>query len=502
MRKILPGRGLARLKARSLAGDLRKAAHALADRVGWERVSVLDAETALYASDAGMSRRRPVLVVFPETTDEVAEIVRICRRHGLRFTARGAGTGLAGGAVAAPGGVVVSLKRMDRILDVDVPDRCAWVQPGLVNLELSRALEPYGFHFAPDPSSQAVCTLGGNVANNAGGPHCLLYGTTSAHILAIEVVLPSGEVAVLGSGAAETDGYDLRGVFVGSEGMCGIATRICVRLTPSPPVVATMLATFADAIDASRATSGVIAAGIVPAALELMDGPMCQAVAAFLATDDYPSDGGSALIVEVDGGPAAVEERVHLVTEVLRRHGAREIRRARDSAERDRFWKGRKSAFGAVGRIASRYYLHDCVVPRTRLAEVLEGVYAIAARHRLRVVNVFHAGDGNLHPLLVFDLDDPSIAERVEAAGREIVELCVSAGGVLTGEHGVGLEKREYMPLLFTEDDLEAQAAIPRAFDPEARCNPDKVFPTGTRCGDIVELGHAAADTAASGLWI
>lgn len=502
MRRIVPGARLARRKARAVPAAMRPAAEDLARALGWERVGVFGPELALYGADAGMAHRVPGLVVWPETTDEVAEVVRVCARHDLPFTARGAGTGLSGGAVGLSGGVVVSLQRMDAILEVDETNRCAWVQPGVVNLELSRAVAHLGLHFAPDPSSQAVCTVGGNVAENSGGPHCLLYGATSPHVLAVEVVLPSGDIVMLGSVAEETAGYDLRGLFVGSEGMCGITTRICVRLTPRPPAVATLLGLFPDAISASRATSGVIAAGVIPAALELMDGPMCTAVAAFLGTDDYPTDGSAALLCEVDGMPAAVQERVEAVSAVMREHGATRVRRAADDAERTQLWRGRKSAFGAVGRIASRYYLHDCVVPRTRLAEVLEGVYRIAERHDLRVVNVFHAGDGNLHPLLVFDLDEDGIAQRVDDAGREIVELCVAAGGVLSGEHGVGLEKREYMGLLFSEDDLDAQAKIPRAFDPDARSNPDKVFPRGSRCGDIRELGKTAAETQASGLWI
>lgn len=502
VRKITPGRHLARRKRRGVPKVLRRPAREMAARLGWERIGVLPPEVRLYGADAGLSYRTPALVVWPEDTDEVAEIVRVCGRHDLPFTARGAGTGLSGGAVAPPGGVVVSLARMNRILDIDVENRSAWVQPGVVNLELSGTAAERGLQFAPDPSSQAVCTVGGNVAENSGGPHCLVYGATSPHVLAVEVVLPSGEVVMLGGEAGESLGYDLRGVFVGSEGMCGIATRICVRLVPRPPAVATLLGVFPDAISASRATSGVIAGGIVPGALELMDGPMCGAVAEFLGTDDYPRDGSSVLLAEVEGMPGSVAEEADRVERILREHGASEVRRARDDAERGRFWKGRKSAFGAVGRLASHYYLHDCVVPRTRLAEVLEGVYAIAERHTLQVVNVFHAGDGNLHPLLVFDGAEEGVMERVHAAGADIVELCVGVGGVLSGEHGIGLEKREYMPLLFGADDLDAQAKIPRAFDPDARSNSDKVFPQGSRCGDVRELPRETREAAASGLWV
>jgi glycolate oxidase len=502
MRHLVPGRRLSRVKARGVPSELRAAAKAMAGVLGWERVGVLRPETELYASDAGMSARDPGLVVWPDGTEEVAAVVRVCRDQGLPFTARGAGTGLSGGAVGLAGGVVISLARMDAILSVDVDNRCAWVQPGVVNLELSRRLAPHGYHFAPDPSSQAACTIGGNVANNSGGPHTLLHGSTSAHVLAVEVVLPDGEVVTLGSHAPDPPGYDLRGIFVGSEGMCGIATAVCVRLTANAPDRATLMARFATPLDASRATSGIIAAGVIPAALELMDGPMCTAVAAFLGTDDYPSDGSAVLLVEVEGMSAAVAEDVASIQGVLQGNGATAVRRAADDSERDRIWRGRKSAFGAVGRIAPNYYLHDCVVPRTVLPEVLEQVYAIARRHELDVVNVFHAGDGNLHPLLAFDATQPGVMERVKQAGVEIVELCVRVGGVLTGEHGVGLEKQSFMELLFTASDLDAQAKIPRAFDPEAISNPDKVFPRGSRCGDLRELPPDISSAQASGLWV
>jgi glycolate oxidase subunit GlcD len=495
-------RRLARKKRRAVPRELRGVAAALAARLGWDRVGTLDLERHLYAKDAGVAARSPALVVWPDDTDDVSHVVRTCRASGVPFTARGAGTGLSGGAVGLAEGVVVSLQRMNRVLEVDVENRCAWVEPGVVNLELSKFVAHLGLHFAPDPSSQPVCTVGGNVAENSGGPHCLLYGVTSSHVIAVETVLPSGEVVMLGGEAGEPSGYDLRGVFVGSEGMCGIATRICVRLTPNPLAVATMLASFASVSDASRATSAVIAAGIVPAALEMMDGPICRAVAAFLGTTDYPTDAEAVLLVEVDGMRAACEERAARVTEVLRASGAKLVKRAADDAERERFWRGRKSAFGAIGRIAPHYYLHDCVIPRTRLVDVLEAVYAVARKHDLTVVNVFHAGDGNLHPLLVFDGSLPGVRERVDRAGHEIVELCVRAGGTLTGEHGVGLEKREYMGLVFTEDDLDAQAKVPRAFDPDAIANPDKVFPRGSRCGDVREVHRAAHEASSLGLWV
>jgi glycolate oxidase len=361
----------------------------------------------------------------------------------------------------------------------------------VLNLDLSRAVAPFGLHFAPDPSSQQSCSVGGNVANNSGGPHCLLYGVTSAHVLAIEAVLPDGSIALFGGLEPDPPGYDLRGAFVGSEGTMGIATRIAVRLTPLPPAVTTLLADF-DTIEAAAATvSGIIAAGIVPAALEMMDQRITEAVEAFVHAG-FPTDAAAILLVEVDGLPAGVAAAADEIGVIARAHGARTIRVATDPAERALLWKGRKSAFGAVARIAPNYYLHDTVVPRTRLVEVLMQVYDIAERHGLLLGNVFHAGDGNLHPLIVFDKREPGIMPRVLAAGAEIMQACIAAGGVLSGEHGIGLEKRDYMGLLFSEDDLAAQAWLRDAFDPEGVCNPLKVLPGGSRCGDVQQLPPGA----------
>jgi glycolate oxidase len=424
------------------------------------------------------------VVCFPLTTDEVAAAVRIARRHGRPFVARGSGTGLAGGAVPVGDPVVIVTTKMDRILEVDPVDRVAWVQPGVINLDLTRALGPHGLHFAPDPSSQQACTVGGNVANNSGGPHCLAYGVTSAHVLALEVVLPDGSVTLLGGLEPEPAGLDLRGVFVGSEGTLGIATRIAVRLTPNPPTVATLLLDFDSVDDAAETVSGIIAGGLLPAALEMMDRRITQAAEEFVHAG-YPTDAAAVLLVELDGLPAGVEAGVDQVRAVGRAHGARTVRVAADDAERALLWKGRKSAFGAVARLAPNYYLHDTVVPRTRLCEVLAQVYAIADRHDLGVMNVFHAGDGNLHPLLLFDGREPGVMERVHAAGEEIVQVSLDAGGVLSGEHGIGLEKRDLMPLLFGPDDLDAQARLREAFDPDGVANPTKILPAGSRCGDL-----------------
>jgi glycolate oxidase len=448
-------------------------------------------ELALYARDASVLSGRAEVVCLPESTAEVQACVRIARAHGRPFTPRGSGTGLAGGAVPVDDPVVIVTTRMNRVLDVDVDRRVAWVEPGVLNLDLSRAVAPHGLHFAPDPSSQQSCSIGGNVANNSGGPHCLLYGVTSAHVLAVEVVLPDASVAMLGGVDAEPSGYDLRGAFVGSEGTMGIATRIAVRLTPLPPAVRTLLLGFASPDAAAETVTAVIAAGIVPAALEMMDAEITRAVEAFVHAG-FPVDAAAVLLVEVDGLPAGVAAAVESITSIARACGATSIRVAGDDAERALLWKGRKSAFGAIARIAPNYYLHDAVVPRTRLVPVLREVYEIAARHSLLVMNVFHAGDGNLHPLLVFDAREPGVMERVHAAGAEIIAACVAAGGVLSGEHGIGLEKRDYMPLLFGADDLDAQARLREAFDPDGVANPTKVLPSGSRCGDIQSVPAGA----------
>jgi glycolate oxidase len=472
-----------------MAGPAGALERELARALAPERVKGSAAEVDLYGRDASILSGRAGLVCFPISTEEVSAAVRISRAHGRPVVPRGSGTGLAGGAVPAgdiPPVVIVTTK-MNRILSVDGERRVAWVEPGVLNLDLTRAVAPLGLHFAPDPSSQQSCTIGGNVANNSGGPHCLLYGVTSAHVLAIEVVLSNGEVAVLGGLDADPPGYDLRGAFVGSEGTMGIATRIAVRLTPLPPIVRTLLADFPTVASASETVSGIIAAGIVPAALEMMDARMTAAVEAYVHAG-LPEGAAAVLLVEVDGLAAGVEAAVERIREVARDNGAGAVQVAASEAQRALWWKARKSAFGAVARIAPNYYLHDTVVPRTRLTEVLTAVYDIADRHGLVVTNVFHAGDGNLHPLLVFDAREPGIMARVHDAGREIVEVCVAAGGVLSGEHGIGLEKRDYMPLLFGPADLDAQARLRAAFDPEGWCNPWKVLPSGAGCGDLQQI--------------
>lgn len=467
-----------------LVDELRLALPADAVRTG-------ATELGVYRRDASNMTGAPLVVCFPRSTAEVQAVVRSAVRHGVPFVARGAGTGLAGGAVPLDGAVVIVTTKMDRVLSVDPVHRLAWVEPGVLNLDLTRQVAHHGLHFAPDPSSQQSCSVGGNVANNSGGPHCLADGVTSAHVLAVEVVLPDGEVTVLGGEDPEPDGYDLRGAFVGSEGMFGVATRICVRLTQNPPAVRTMLLDFTEVSHGTDTVSAIIAAGIVPAALEMMDALCTQAVEAYVHAG-LPLDAAAVLLVEVVGLPGGLEHDVARITDIGRQHGARTVRIAQDEDERALLWKGRKTAFGAIARIKPNYYLHDTVVPRRRLTDVLHEVYAIAARHELLVMNVFHAGDGNLHPLLVFDAREPGVLDRVHAAGEEIVRASVAAGGVLSGEHGIGWEKRDLMPLMFGPADLAAQAALRDAFDPAGLANPTKVLPSPARCGDVQHVPEGA----------
>jgi glycolate oxidase len=456
-----------------------------------ERVRTGAAELGLYRRDASNLEGAASVVALPTSTAEVRACVQAAVRHGVPFVARGSGTGLTGGATPLGGALVIALTKMNRVLSVDVANRLAWVEPGVLNLDLTRAVAQHGLHFAPDPSSQQSCSIGGNVANNSGGPHCLAEGVTSAHVLAVEVVLPDGSVAVLGGEDPELDGYDLRGAFVGSEGMFGVATKVCVRLSPDPPAVQTMLMDFGSVEAGATTVSAIIAAGILPAALEMMDALCIRAVEEFVHAG-LPVDAAAVLLVEVTGLPHAVADDAARVADIGRHHGARSVRVAADEAERALLWKGRKSAFGAIARIKPNYYLHDTVVPRHRLPEVLAEVYEIAQRHGLLVMNVFHAGDGNLHPLLVFDRREPGVVERVHAAGDEIVRVSVAAGGVLSGEHGIGLEKRDYMPLMFAPADLAAQAALRRAFDPTGLANPDKVLPRPAGCGDVQDVPEGA----------
>jgi glycolate oxidase len=434
----------------------------------------------LVSRDASNMVGAAAAFTMPRDLDEVVAIVKDCRRRNVAFVARGAGTGLAGGAVPPDGAVVMSMMAMNRIRTIDPATQTAWVEPGVLNADLSRATARFGLHFAPDPSSQQSCSIGGNVGNNSGGPHCLSAGVTSAHVVAIEAVLSDGSVVVL-----DTDGapFDLRGAFVGSEGMFGIATAIKVRLTQNAPHHATVVVGFPTIDAGARAVSAIIAGGTVPSALEMMDAPITRAVEDYVHAG-FPLDAGALLIIEVEGLRNGVESDISTCLRVCRDFSATSVRRASDESERALIWKGRKTAFGAIARIKPNYYLHDTVVPRRKLAEVLDRVGAIAHDEDLAVMNVFHAGDGNLHPLLLFDRREAGVMDRVHRAGAEIVRVSVEAGGVLSGEHGIGLEKRDFMSLMFDEASLDAQSMLRRAFDPHGLANPGKVLPTPAGCGD------------------
>jgi glycolate oxidase len=428
-------------------------------------------------------RALPALVALPASTEDVQAVVRACHREGIPFVARGAGTGLSGGALPVADGVVVSLARMNRILEIDVASQRVVVEPGVANLDVTRAVEAEAFFYAPDPSSQQVCTIGGNVAENSGGAHCLKHGFTVNHVTGLTVVLPDGELVELGGKPLDNDGYDLLGVFVGSEGTLGIATRITLRIVRMPEAVTTLLAGFRTTDDAGGAVSGVVAAGILPSAIEMMDALTIEAAERAVAPG-YPAGAGAVLLVELDGVAAQVADDVAAVEAICLRAGAFELRVARDADERALLWKGRKSAFAAMGRVASDYYVQDGVVPRTRLPEVLRRIVELERAHGLRVGNVFHAGDGNLHPLVLYDAKAGE-ADRARELAEAILAACLDAGGSLTGEHGVGVDKACAMPQMFSERDLDAFARLRRAFDPAGLANPGKVLPTPRLCGEI-----------------
>ncbi len=451
--------------------------------LGPERVRHHPLDLAVFAKDSGVTSGPVVAAVLPETSAEVAACVKVALTHGIPIVPRGAGTGLAGGAVPIEPGLLIVLTRMNDIYEVDEIGRTAWVGPGLINLDLSMSIADRGLHFAPDPSSQQASTIGGNVGTNAGGPHCLADGTTVAHILAAEFVTADGDIVIVGSEAPDLPGLDLRSVVVGSEGTLGIVTRVLVRLMQNPPNVATLLIGFPTIEDAAETVSNIIASGSIPAALEMMDRPMVEAVEAFVHAG-YPTNVAAVLLAEVTGTDQSVEDATSLIESIAQSNNAASIRIATDTHERALLWKGRKSAFGAVSQKAPDYYLHDTVVPRTRLVEVLAQVYEIGERYGVEMLNVFHAGDGNLHPLVAFNANEPGMLERVRAAADEMVRVSIEAGGTLSGEHGIGIEKRDLMPLVFNEADLDAQARIRDAFDPQRIMNPGKVLPSGSRCFD------------------
>ncbi|MER7442589.1 FAD-linked oxidase C-terminal domain-containing protein [Micromonospora avicenniae] len=442
-------------------------------------------ELRTYECD-GLAQYRviPALVALPRTAAECAATVRACVDAGVPFVARGSGTGLSGGALPHAEGVLVVTSQMRAIRAVLPQDERAVVEPGVINLHVSRAAAPYGYHYAPDPSSQQVCSIGGNVAENSGGAHCLKYGFTTNHVTGLEVVTPDGDLVRLGGAAPDAPGYDLLGAFVGSEGTLGITTEVTVRLTRSPESVRTLLAGFAGTDQAGAATSAIIADGVVPAAIEMMDALAIEAAEAAVRCG-YPAGAGAVLIVELDGPAAEVDAQFTDVERLCREHGAGEIRVAADDAERALIWKGRKSAFAAVGRISPDYIVQDGVIPRTALPEVLRRIAEISAQRGVRVANVFHAGDGNLHPLVLFDDAVPGQAEQAEEVSGAILDICIAYGGSITGEHGVGMDKVSYLPRMYSDDDLDTMQLLRCAFDPRGLANPGKVFPTPRLCGEV-----------------
>ena len=456
--------------------------HQLADELGrivgprW--VKRRNAELATYRSDGLPTHEStPGLVVLPANRDEVIAVVRLLHQRAVPFVARGAGTGLSGGALADQAAVIVTLTRLNHIKSIDPARRRAVVEPGVVNARLSEAALAFGLQYAPDPSSQSACTVGGNVAENAGGPHCLKYGVTTNHVVMLEVLLSDGTLVTLGSPHGEPWGPDLVGLFVGSEGMFGIALEITVRLVPLPGSIVTLLADFSAVRSASQAVSAIIATGIVPAALEMMDRSCVAAVEASIYAAGYPVDAAAVLLVEIDGGELSVDIEAAAVMELLRAHGARSVQRAATPGDRARLWQGRKKAFGAMGRLAPDLAVQDAVVPRSTLPDILDRIGEIRDRHGLVISNVFHAGDGNLHPNISYDRRNPELAERVRVANREIMEACMAVGGSITGEHGVGSDKIGYMDQMFDAATLGAMCDLRRVFDPEGRANPGKVVP-------------------------
>jgi glycolate oxidase len=445
-------------------------------------------ERRAYESDGLTAYRQlPMVVVLPSRVEEVAAVLRYCRAAGVKVVPRGAGTSLSGGALPLADGVLLGMAKFNRILEIDYDNRSVTAQPGVTNLALSQAVEDQGFYYAPDPSSQIACTIGGNVAENSGGVHCLKYGLTTNNLLGLELVLIDGEIVRLGGKHLDAGGYDLIGVLTGSEGLLGVVTEVTVRILPKPTTARALLIGFAATEDAGNCVAAIIAAGIIPGGMEMMDRPAIHAAEAFVRVG-YPLDVEALLIVELDGAPAEVEHLIDQVERIAHERGATTLRRSRDDAERLAFWSGRKAAFPAVGRLAPDYYCMDGTIPRRRLAEVLARIGRLSERYRLRVANVFHAGDGNLHPLILYDANEPGEIERAEAFGADILKLCVEVGGVLTGEHGVGVEKRDLMGTMFDEIDLAQQQRLKCAFDPDGLLNPGKVFPQLHRCAELGRL--------------
>jgi glycolate oxidase len=464
--------------------DLRKI-------VGQDAVLDRPEDVMLYEYDAGVRKSTPGAVVFPQNTQQVSEIMRIASANRIPVVGRGAGTGLSGGAISQAGGLVIAFSRMNRILEVDVENARAVVQPGVVNLQLSEHVSHLGLYFAPDPSSQKACTIGGNVAENSGGPHTLLHGVTVNHVTGVEVVLPSGEIVQFGGKAAESFGYDMTGFFVGSEGTVGITTAITVKLMRKAEHVATLLGVFESVDDAARTVSAITAVGITPAALEMLDGWTLRTIEAFCHAG-FPLDAGAVLLIELEGLREAVEEQAVAVSEVCMRQKAREVRRAKNEDERALLWKGRKMAFAALGRVSPSYYTQDGVVPRSKIPGVLQHIGEVGKKYDLIIGNVFHAGDGNLHPLILFDMRNAEQFERVLAASYDILQYCIDVGGSITGEHGVGMEKRDMMRRLFTDEELDVMISLRNAFNGDEVLNPEKMLPMPRMCREIMGASQNA----------
>jgi glycolate oxidase len=469
----------------------------LTEAVGPENVLHRHDELVVYECDGYVIEKSvPDVVVFPVTTEQVVQVVKTCNRHGVPFVPRGAGTSLAGGTLAVGGGVMICLTRMKRILEVNTRDRYAVVEPGVVNVWLTRALAGTGFHYAPDPSSQTACTIGGNVATNSGGPHTLKYGVTVNFVRGVELVLPDGSVVEAGGVTEDNPGYDLPGLIVGHEGTFGVVTRITVGLSRDPEAGRTLLGVFESVDAATETVSGIIAAGIVPAALEMLDNLMIRAVDQAFHFG-FPTEAGALLIIEVDGIDAGLDREANAIAEIVRSHGGAVQTsiawRTRKEPEYVAIWKSRKSAFGAIGRLSPTFCTQDGVVPRTKLPHILRHITRVGERHGLKIANVFHAGDGNIHPILLFDERDPEQVKRVLLASHEILEECIAVGGSVTGEHGIGVEKMEFMPKLFSPEDLAAMIALRQTFNPDGRCSPDKMIPSGGGCIERKSPGHRAS---------
>ena len=446
----------------------------------------------LYEYDGQIDKHTPDVVAFPRNTDDVVALAKVAAKHSIPLVGRGAGTGLSGGVIPVEGGLMIAFARMNKILEIDYENECAVVQPGVVNLDITRAVQGEGYYYAPDPSSQKACTIGGNVSENAGGPHTLIYGVTTNHVLGVEAIMPDGTLLEVGGKEVDQAGFDLRGLLTGSEGTMVLVTKVIVRLMRAPESVKTLLAVYDSTQGAANTVAGLTAKAIIPAAVEMLDGVMLRMVEEATHAG-FPMDAEAVLLIELEGIREAVEEQMEQVVEVCEEAKAREVRVAKSERERQLLWKGRKNAFGAVGRVSPTYYVQDGVVPRTRISDTLEHIYKVSKKYDLEISNIFHAGDGNMHPIILFDPRKSDELERTRKAGEEILKYCIDAGGAITGEHGVGMEKNEMMPLMFKPESLEMMERLIKVFNPDRRLNPGKLLPTGTGCQEVRPMSPAMA---------